>query len=156
MTRPSAEERFWAKVDKSGECWNWTAYKMPNGYGQFSFLRRVRLAHRVAYEFAYGAPPSGMDVDHKCRNRGCVNPAHLQAVSRSLNNQNRSGAQRNSQSGIRGVTWDSTTKNWRVIMTADGKRKHIGRYPDIAIAEGVARAYRSENYPNSLVDKGSS
>lgn len=80
--------RFWAKVDKgeSDECWEWTAYRLWNGYGRFGYRHGdVRYAHRVAYELAVGPIPDGLDIDHLCRNRACVNPAHLEPVTRSVN-----------------------------------------------------------------------
>lgn len=81
------EAAFWAKVreDPSG-CWLWTASKW-NGYGQFGSaskgVRRGRttVAHRIAYELVVGAIPKGLTIDHLCRNRACVNPAHLEPVT---------------------------------------------------------------------------
>jgi predicted RNA-binding Zn-ribbon protein involved in translation (DUF1610 family) len=76
----SAEERFWAKVDKSGDCWQWTAYVSPLGYGQFHDGKKWP-AHRWAYVHTIGPVPDGLQLDHLCRNRSCVNPAHLEAVT---------------------------------------------------------------------------
>ncbi len=60
-----------------------------DGYGRVNvrlFGRRVALAHRAAYEKATGAPiPSSMTIDHLCRNRACVNVAHMQVVDRATN-----------------------------------------------------------------------
>lgn len=73
----SLEHLFWAKVDRSGECWLWTAYTMPNGYGTW----RQTLAHRVAYELSIGPIPDGLQLDHLCRVRNCVRPDHLEPVT---------------------------------------------------------------------------
>jgi len=87
----SAEERFWDKVNREGEngCWEWTAYILPNGYGWFGLVtganQRNALAHRVAYEFVVGPVPTGLQLDHLCRNRRCVNPDHLEPVTRREN-----------------------------------------------------------------------
>jgi hypothetical protein len=80
-------QRFWAKADRRGdaECWEWVACRTAMGYGRFVVDRRVRAAHRVAYELSVGPIPEGLEIDHLCRNRACVNPAHLEAVSHRVN-----------------------------------------------------------------------
>ena len=78
--------RFWAKVERGASyaCWPWTG-ALRNGYGQVTITRddgrRTRYAHRVAYEFANGEIPAGMEIDHLCRNPRCVNPRHLEVVT---------------------------------------------------------------------------
>ena len=82
----SIEARFLAKVQKSDGCWNWTASVKPNGYGQFAPVNRIpRYAHRVAYELWVGPIPPDRQIDHLCRNKRCVNPAHLDLVTASEN-----------------------------------------------------------------------
>jgi hypothetical protein len=83
--------RFWSKVASVGnvcECWNWTASTDGGGYGQVKVGgRKGRLlrAHRVAYEITRGAIPAGLELDHLCSNRKCVNPWHLEPVTRLEN-----------------------------------------------------------------------
>lgn len=84
----AVELRFWEKVDKRGpdDCWPWTASYRPHGYGQFAETpTRIRPAHVVAYELTVGPVPDGLEIDHTCRNRGCCNPAHLEAVTHAEN-----------------------------------------------------------------------
>ncbi len=75
--RPTAENRFWRKVDKSGDCWIWFAGRNKQGYGHFWCGGKTRLAHRYSFELANGPIPAGMDVLHRCDTPPCVNPAHL-------------------------------------------------------------------------------
>ena len=79
------ELRFWSKVDKSGDCWLWTAAKSHDGYGLFRYGGKNAYAHRVSYEWANGPVVPGLDLDHLCRVRSCVNPAHLEPVTRRIN-----------------------------------------------------------------------
>ena len=83
------KERFWSKVDKQQTCWVWVAGKSNAGYGYISesrnSIRKTFRAHCLAYEWLIGPIPKGLVLDHLCRNRACVNPAHLEAVSNKVN-----------------------------------------------------------------------
>ena len=84
----SLSERFWEKVSPGPGCWEWTGYVTPQGYGTLfggPSVARPLLAHRVSYELARGPIPSGRELDHLCRNRRCVNPAHLEPVTALVN-----------------------------------------------------------------------
>ena len=77
---------FWSKVEKiDGGCWNWVAGKNTYGYGQTTFGGKKALAHRRAYMELVGPIPRGLTLDHLCRNRGCVNPEHLEPVTQKEN-----------------------------------------------------------------------
>ncbi len=94
----SLTDRFFEKVDRNGaiplhnpslgSCWLWMAYILPNGYGHISVGPAIAgkiYAHRASYVIHKGAIENGMDIDHLCRNRKCVNPNHLEAVTRRTN-----------------------------------------------------------------------
>jgi hypothetical protein len=83
-------ERFWSKVLVTPTCWLWTANRTPTGYGLFSMPRPDgRLtstgAHRAAYRLLVGPIPGELEIDHLCKVRRCVNPAHLEPVTRREN-----------------------------------------------------------------------
>jgi hypothetical protein len=80
-------ERFTAKyrVNPETGCWEWQASGTPDGYGSLWEYGRLKRAHRVGYELYRGPIPEGMHLDHLCRNRGCVNPDHLQVISNREN-----------------------------------------------------------------------
>lgn len=79
--------RWWSKIDVSGDCWEWTPPVGNHGYGEFARQgeRRTVLAHRYAYELLVGPIPDGLEIDHLCRNKACVNPDHLEPVTKSEN-----------------------------------------------------------------------
>lgn len=75
-------ERFAQKTELGpGDCWLWTGARQPNGYGRFKADGRTMMAHRFAYERARGPVPIGLELDHVCRTRHCVNPDHLEPVT---------------------------------------------------------------------------
>lgn len=77
---------FWAKVQKTDGCWLWTAHVDQSGYGKFGNGKHgTTCAHRIAYELCVGPIPAGLELDHLCRVRHCVNPRHLEAVTHSEN-----------------------------------------------------------------------
>lgn len=83
----TAADRFWKNVDRNGPngCWLWTAGLIASGYGQFWDGERKVVAHRHSFEMLRGAIPPGLTLDHLCRVRRCVNPDHLEPVTRGEN-----------------------------------------------------------------------
>ena len=86
-------QNFIAKVSVSPSgCWDWNGARIASGYGKFSIRRRTStgkrtpsFAHRVSHMIFVGPIPEGLTIDHLCKNKGCVNPAHLEAVTHLVN-----------------------------------------------------------------------
>lgn len=87
--RPETD-RFWEKVDKSGECWEWTGAKDADGYGTFKSDGKSDRAHRVSWRLATGENPKGCMILHKCDNPSCVRPDHLYSGTHQQNEQDKS------------------------------------------------------------------
>ncbi len=81
--RPTKEEAFWERANKrpGNACWLWSGQLNGDGYG---ILRRSS-AHRFAYELLVGKIPDGLQVDHTCSVRNCVNPTHMDLVTHEEN-----------------------------------------------------------------------
>ena len=113
--------RFMTKFHREGECWVWHAGKDPDGYGIFSLPgRKSARAHRVSYKHFVGPIPSGLTIDHKCRNRACVNPGHHEPVTGKENTLRGHGpSAKNAKK--------STCKNGHAFTPENTYQQHGGR-----------------------------
>jgi hypothetical protein len=141
LIRIPSEDRFWAKVDKSGDCWLWTAGKTPLGYGKFQVTlgrgehpkQKHVAAHRFAYETVNGPIPDGLVIMHACDNPPCVNPAHLSAGTQGDNRLDCVVKGR----GAAGATHGTRTKPERVNR---GKR-HYKATITVDVVRDIRRKY---------------
>ncbi len=92
-------ERFAEKfeINPETECWDWTASQNGLGYAKFHVQfkgGRERYGHRYSYHHFVGVIPASLELDHLCRNKRCVNPDHLEAVTGKVNVQRAHAARR--------------------------------------------------------------
>ena len=154
MTKLTLPERFWSKVDKSGECWTWSGSTMRRGYGRIQIGGRVQLAHRVSYELTIGPIPNGMVIDHVCHQPACVKPQHLRVCSQKQNLENHSGAYSNSKSGVRGVRWHAKNRQWLVEVGHNGRRHYGGYFNTLEAAKVAAIETRNKLFTHNAADRG--
>lgn len=117
-------EKLLNKIEKTPTCWNWLGtIRESNGYGRVEFQGRTQTAHRVIYELMIGEIPNGLELDHLCRNKRCVNPAHLEPVTK-LENIKRSQEFRKLKSVCKnGHLYDKS--NISIIHRNDGTKDRI-------------------------------
>lgn len=79
-------ERITSKIEHDDNgCWTWVGARNWDGYGMIRHEGATRLAHRIVYTLLVGPIADGLTIDHLCRNRACVNPDHLESVTRRVN-----------------------------------------------------------------------
>lgn len=81
MSPSGFDAKFWSQVNKGEFCWEWGGPRTTTGYGSFCVDHKSHYSHRVSYEMAKGEIPFSLHIDHLCRNKLCVNPEHLEAVT---------------------------------------------------------------------------
>ena len=152
----SRQDHFWERVEKTQSCWLWRGRLNSAGYGMFGYECQQWRAHRLSYTWSNGPIPDGLEIDHKCHVRNCVNPAHLQAVSGALNNQNlRQENPHNLTSGLRGIHWNKRERKWQVYAKVDGRRHQAGYFTSLDEAKAAAVALRNRLMTNNLDDRRS-
>lgn len=158
MTSQAERDLFWAKVDKTDNCWNWTGSRSSNGrthhrYGNAWIGGKCIRTHRFSYAEAYGPIPAGLVIDHMCHNTACVRPSHLRAITQKQNCENRNGAAKQSKTGIRGVYWDNHFNCYKGTVQSKGSPRWSGYFQTIEEAESAVIAKRLELMTHSDMDR---
>ncbi|SMX79485.1 HNH endonuclease [Brevibacterium casei CIP 102111] len=149
--RKTTADRFWEKVEKTGSCWNWTGAKRA-GYGKFSPSAGKQVtAHRYALKLHGSPAPEGMDVDHICGNRACVNPDHLRITTRKQNLEHVNRLRKDNTSGYIGVT--RKRNKWHARVVHNGTVYLLGSHPTPEVAGEVARLKRLELFTHNDRDR---
>ena len=134
---PEIEVRFWAKVDKSKDCWLWTGCLDRDGYGFIGIDGVPRRTHRVVLLLEGSDVPSGMLVCHHCDNPSCVNPDHLFIGTQSDNIRDMYRKGRNNNVGLKGEMNGSSKLTDAEVLAI---REEPGKVRDIAKKYGVSKS----------------
>jgi len=145
MSQP-IQDRFWTKVDKSKECWEWQGGRNKQGYGMIQCDGKSAKAHRVSWELLHGKIPEGIKVLHKCDNPPCVNPDHLFLGTQRDNMQDCSKKGRMNPKDQRGEKHACAVLTNEIVLSMRKFREETGTsFGRIAKIHGVSTmtAYRA-------------
>lgn len=137
----SMEERFWSKVDMTETCWLWTGYKDNWGYGQVKYGGKMELMHRVSWILSGNTIPDGHIIRHKCRNKHCVNPEHLETGTVAENNADK----------VRDGTSARGVKNANAKLTEEQVREIRAKHASGALQQSLAEEYGVTQRAISLI-----
>ena len=145
---PDLRTRLEARIQRipSG-CWLWTGTKLTTGYGQIVNHRKCFKVHRVAYELFVGPIPDGMQIDHICHVRLCVNPAHLRLATNKQNGENRLVP-----NPLRGASLKADGR-WVARVTHNGHEYHGGSFRTAEEAVEGARLLRIKLFTHNDSDR---
>jgi hypothetical protein len=137
ITATILPSRFWdnVHVEPNTGCWLWAGRTNGRGYGHFWLNGDRVYAHRLAYATLVGSLPDGLQVDHVCHTRQCVNPEHLRLATNRENQHNRKSQA--SSSPYKGVSWSKRDGKWVARIMLDYQR-FLGSFVD---AVDAAYAY---------------
>lgn len=148
----TVEQRFWSKVDKSGDCWVWTASVDGRGYGQFNYGDGTnRRAHRLSLELVGEEISADMQVDHICGNRRCVKPSHLRPVTSKQNLEHVIRLRKDNTSGYLGVTRQGS--RWHARVVHNGEVYLLGNHDTPEEAAEAASLKRLELFTHNDRDR---
>lgn len=95
---PNLQKKFWGKVIKTNDCWEWKGFRTKRGYGVFYFNWGQCIASRMAFAITNGPIPKGLMVCHKCDNPPCCNPSHLFLGTHEENQKDKANKKRSAAS----------------------------------------------------------
>lgn len=149
----TVKERLLARHVVNGECWEWTGSAYPSGYGSISYEGNVIGTHQASHLVFIGEIPEGLYVDHRCRNRICINPEHLRLLTHKENMENRSEFSNVNSSGHRGISLDKESWTWRARVNHNNKTYYVGRFVLLEDAIEAVKKKRNELYTYNDADR---
>lgn len=125
-------------------CRTWVGSTNADGYASLSVNGRYVGAHRAAWVESNGPIPAGMQIDHMCGNRACIEVTHLNIVTPKSNKQFNSRLRGNNTTGYRGVSFNKQKGAFVAYLRVEGKRMHLGYFPTAEEAGIAAESARRE------------
>lgn len=151
-SRVTTPEVFWAKVDKSGDCWTWNGRTDGKGYGRIGYRRQPNVgAHRVSWAMTHGGDIPAMWVLHRCDNPPCVNPAHLFLGDATDNNRDRhSKGRTRGWAGLSGTQHHAFKVTPELAASMRYMRSHGMTQQSISDLTGISRGQVSKTVSGVL------
>ena len=147
---PEVLSRFWSKVDRSGDCWEFRGTILTSGYGQVKVRQKKWRAHRFAWVATHGPIPDGLLVRHRCDNPPCVKPAHLELGTHADNMRDK--MERGRQTPLAGERHPLARLTVEAIREIRAAPSRHGVCVELAekygVKVGTVRAYRKRNQTN--------
>lgn len=137
-------DRFCKYIDFTDTCWLWTGSKCPGGYGQFRYQRIQWMTHRFALVLAGETLIKGLDVCHSCRNKHCVNPAHLRQDTKKSNAYDRI-ADGTAPIGENCGTSKLTEEQVLAIRASDKSQKQLAKEYNVA-HQSISKIIQRKNW----------
>lgn len=147
------QESFTNRTVRQGNCLIWTGAETDTGYGIIWAGKKLARAHRYAWEQSNGPIPRGMQIDHMCFNRKCCEVKHLRLATTKQNMEHIKGPRVTNPSGIRGVSWDRSSKKWRVRVKHNYQEFYGGMFLSLTEAESAAIELRNRLFSHNLLDR---
>lgn len=137
---------------REGEHLIWSGGCRPDGYAQLNLSGNIVLVYQEVWSRENGPVPHGMEIDHKCRNRACIDINHLRLVTSTQNKENL-GLRRDNKSGYRGVSWCSRRCKWHAQVSHSNKTIHSSYHDDLMSAANAARRARIKQMTHNEADR---
>lgn len=133
------EERFWAKVDKTNDCWIWTGSRDQRGYGRIKNGGN-KLASRISWEMHFSPIPPGMFVCHHCDNPPCVRPNHLFLGTQQDNMQDMRAKHRGGDSALHGASHHQAKLTEQEVLLIRQFRRGIDNVVAFAVQFNISKS----------------
>lgn len=143
----SLEDALAVRTEWVNGCLLWTGACTEDGYAQYNGENKkygTTFLHRIMWEREHGAIPDGLEIDHLCFVRNCINTDHFRLADRFQQTAHLAGLKSNNKSGVRGVHWVEREQKWLATLKKNKKTYYLGRFDAPEDAKLIVQAKLEE------------